>query len=278
SDVDRAEDSALDLEAVSGPRARQVDADHRSDAPVGKRRADLAENLDLSHHLHFTHFYARLDPGFLEDRAGGVGIELELGLALHAIGRPPPVAVDDPDALLVVLLGPLFGSRLLDILALLNLFDLGDLDALVGSSRREAAEGEGESQADSEEKEETRLHCSLFRRSHACAASYSGTARIPAMAYQNARPARPPPIASGTGRSRKRRPAAAPPSKGWSHRVRRHQRQCGGRSLIPWPMTARTHPTATRGARSSRLMKAAAPSCRTPSSPSPTASRGQRIR
>src|SRR5690606_26584252 len=227
---------------------------------------------------HLAHFHARLDPGFLEDGAGGVGIELELGLALHAIGRPPPVAVDDPDPFFLYLGAGGLLLHLLDFLALLNLFDLGNLDALVGRSRREAAEGEGESQASSEEKEETKLHCSLFRLSHACAASYSGTARIPAMAYQNARPARPSPIASGTGRSRKRRPTAAPPSKGWSHRVRRHQRHGGGRSLIPWPRTARTHPTATRGARSSRLMREEAPSGRAPSSPPPTASHGQRIR
>src|SRR5690606_27987389 len=97
SDVDRAQDSALDLEAVGGPGARQVDANHRADTPVGKRRADLAEDFDLSHHLHLTHFHASLGPGFLEDGAGGVGIELDLGLALHAIRRPPPVAVDDPD-------------------------------------------------------------------------------------------------------------------------------------------------------------------------------------
>src|SRR5690606_33757684 len=165
------EDPALDLEAVSGPGARQVDADHRANAPVWKRRSDLAENLDFSHHLHLAHFHACLGPGFLEDGAGGVGIELELGLALHALGRPPPVAVDDPDPFFLYLGVSGLLLHLLDFLVLLHLVDLGNLDALVGSSRRKAAEGEGESQASSEEKEETKLHCSLFRLSHACAAS-----------------------------------------------------------------------------------------------------------
>src|SRR5690606_20014827 len=171
SDVDRAKDPSFDLEAVSGPGARQVDADHRANAPVGKRRADLAENLDFSHHLHLAHFHARLGPGFLEDGTGGVRIELELGLALHAFGRPPPVAVDNPDPFFFYFGASSLFLHLLDSLALLNLFDFGNLDALVGSSRRKAAEGEGESQAGSEEKEETKIHCSLFRLSHACAAS-----------------------------------------------------------------------------------------------------------